>query len=293
MNLKISRCTAAPANRIFLIDFLKDGDLQTGRGKHEKVRDEILALMPEQSPFISKQVFLRKTRTLNELSDLFKFIEQECDATTSPLIFLDGHGDKQRGLELPSGEFLGWADFNSELEKITGAAAGHSTVVASFCHSMAAVARPPLEKRLPTPFYYGYADEVPAGVVEKEGESIIQELLKTGTFVESGKAIQHFSEYDHVEMLIAPVLMKFLHPQKVFDKFPGLSKGNLRKLLHADIGRDFGTTKGLNKVLAQTLDPRILVRSIVEGAMHATERRTRLLTEILSGIELEMKNIHL
>lgn len=289
MKLTISRSTAAPANRIFLIDFLKDGDLQTGRGKHEKVRDEILAQMPEQAPFISRQVFLRKTRTLNELSDLFKFIKQECNATTSPLIFFDGHGDKQRGLELPSGEFFGWADFNSELEKITSAAAGHSTVVASFCHSMEAVARPPLEKPLSTPFYYGYADEVPAGVVEKECESIIQELLETGTFIESGKTIQHFSEYDHVEMLIAPVLMKFLHPQKVVDKFPDLSKGNLRKLLHAEIGRDFGTTSGLNKILAQAFDPRVLVRSILEGAMHATERRTRLLAEILSGIELDVK----
>jgi hypothetical protein len=288
MKLKISRCTAAPANRIFLIDFLKDDDLQTGREKHEKVRDEILALMPEQAPFISKQVFLRSAKTLNELSELFKVIEQECNATTSPLIFFDGHGDKQRGLELPSGEFLSWTDFNAALETITIAAAGHSTVVASFCHSMAAVARPALEKPLPTPYYYGYADEVPAGVVEEEGARIIEELLKTGAFVESGKSIQHFSEYDHVEPLISVLLMKFLRSEQVVDKFTDLSKNNLRRILHDDIGRHFGTTKGLSKVLSRALDPRILIGPILEGAMHATERRTRLLAEVLQEIELHM-----
>lgn len=289
MKLKISRCTAAPANRIFLIDFLKDDDLQTGRGKHEKIRDEILALMPEQAPFISKQVFLRSAKTLNELSELFKLIEQECNATTSPLIFFDGHGDKQRGLELPSGEFLSWTDFNAALETITIAAAGHSTVVASFCHSMAAVARPALEKPLPTPFYYGYADEVPAGVVEEEGARIIEELLKTGAFIESGKRIQHFSEYDHVEPLISVLLMKFLRPEQVKDKFTDLSKNNLRKLFHEEIGRDFGTTKGLNKVLSKALDPRVLLEPILTSTMYATERRTRLLAEVLQEIELDMK----
>lgn len=246
--------------------------------------------MPEQAPFISKQVFLRKSQNLDEINDLFKLIEQESNATTSPMIFFDGHGDKQRGLALPSGEFLSWTDFNFSLEQITLAAAGHSTVVASFCHSMAAVARPSFEKPLPTPFYFGYEDEVKAEVVEKEGEKIIEEVLREGHFIQAGKKIRLYSEYVHVEPLISVLVMKFLRPQEVAGKFVDLSKNKLREMFHKDIGSEFGATKGLNDILSKALDPRILMESILTGAMHATERRTRLLAEVLREMELDMNN---
>lgn len=290
MKLNITRCTVAPANRIFLIDCLGGMGLQTGRGKHEKIRDEILSLMPEQAPFISNQVFLCKIQNLVEINDLFKLIEQECNAATSPLIFFDGHGDKQRGLALPSGEFLSWADLNFSLEKITLAAAGHSTVVASFCYSMTAVARPSFEKPLPTPFYFGYKDEVKAEVVEKEGEKIIEEVLRAGYFIQADKKIRLYSEYVHAEHLISVLVMKFLRPQEVAGIFVDLSKNKLREMFHKEIGSQFGTTKGLNEILSQVFDPRILIESILTGAMHATERRTRLLAEVLHEIELDMKN---
>lgn len=290
MRITIKQCTVAPANRIYLIDALGESGLQTARSKHETIKDKILASMPDQVPFISKKIFLQKCQTLEEANDFFKVIEQECNATTSPLIFLDGHGDKQRGLALPSGEFLSWDNFNLALEKITLAAAGHTTVVASFCYSMTAIARPSFEKPLPTPFYYGYADEVSAGTVEKECRDIINELLQTGKFVASGKTIQLYSEYDHVRELIASVLAMSFKPEKFVNKFPDLSKGKLRAMFHKEIGREFGTTKGLSRSLSQAFDPRVLIKPILEGAMHATERRTSLLAEVLSEIELHMKN---
>lgn len=288
MKLKISQCTAAPANRIYLIDALGGAGLQTARSKHEKLVDEILALMPEQSQFISEKVFLLKCFTLEEVNKIFKLIEYDCNAETSPLIFIDGHGDKEQGLALPSGEYLGWDELNLALESVTLAAAGHSTVVASFCHSMTAVERPLYEKPLPTPFYFGYADEVIAGVVEEECQNIIEELLRSGAFIESGKTIQLYSEYTHVFPLISALLMKFLRSQEVVGKFPGLSKNHLRKTLHEEIGRSFGTTKGLNKVLSQAFDLRVLMGPVLATAMHATERRTRLLDELLVEIELDM-----
>lgn len=290
MKLKISRCTVSPANRIYIVDALGCADLQTGRGKYEKIRDEVLALMPDQAKFISRQVFHVKCISLADIKSLFSSIKGECNLATTPLIFIDGHGHKQKGLVLSSGEFLSWIDLNLLLEGVTLSACGNSTVVASFCHSMTAAERLSFERPIPTPFYYGYADEVKAGVVENECLKIIEELLRTGTFEPARKTIQLYSEYDHVSPLVYTLIMKFLRPQKVANVFTDLSKSNLRASLHKDIGRDFGTTRGLNKVLAKILDPRVLIEPILTGAMHATERRDRLLKEIMDEINSDVRS---
>ena len=206
MKLTVSKAKAAPANRIYILDVLKAGELQTGRRKYDQVIDEVIAKIPGQIEFLKNQVFHEKCTDLNSINKVFAQIKKECNLSTSSLIFIDGHGDKERGLQVASGEFLDWHSFNQNLEKITYAAHGHLTVVASFCHSMSALERPDFGKPLPCPFYYGYADEVSAGDVEAESKEIISSLIQKGWVDESKKKIELYTEYTHVQILLAPLI---------------------------------------------------------------------------------------
>ncbi len=233
---------------------------------------------------MSKKIIYKCCATLEEVTDFFSLIKNECDASTFPLIFIDGHGDKKCGLALPSGQHLDWDSLNSYLAEITLKACGHSTVIASFCFSMTAVERLSYEKTLPSPFYYGYSDEIAAGIIRQDCSKLIEELLRRGTFDASGKNMKLYSEYDHVTSLVFPLIAKFNKPQDFPEFFQDLSKNKLRTLLHSEIGEKFGTTKGLSEVLKRTLDPKVLVPPILEKAMHNTERRSRLIEELISQI---------
>lgn len=284
MKFKISRCATSPANRVYILDVLGGEGLQTGRGNYEKLRDEVTSLMPDQVVFMSKKIFHKCCSDLDEVKEFFSLIKNECNASTFPLIFIDGHGDKLHGLVLPSGEYLDWDSLNSHLAEITLKACGHSTVIASFCFSMTAVARPSYEEPLPSPFFYGYPDEIAAGIIRKDCSKLIEELLRRGTFDVSGKSIKMYSEYDHVNPFIVSLIAKFNQPQNFPEFLPDLSKNKLRTLFHAEFGASFGTTKGLNKVLKKALDPKALVVTILEKIMHDTERKSRLIDELISQI---------
>ncbi|MDV2114905.1 hypothetical protein [Alcaligenes faecalis] len=284
MKINISRCTTAPTNRAFFIDALGTEDLQTAKSKHEKMLDEVLSLSPDLQPCISEKNSLFKCTTLKEINQIFDAIEQLCNESISPLIFIDGHGDQQQGLSLPSGEYLNWNDLNLTLERITRAALGQSMVVASFCHSMSAIDKIPSGNLLPTPFYFGYEHRVQAGVVEEESKQIIEELLRSGRFIKSGKEIQLYSEYDHAIPAVCLVLKKFLYPQENAEIYTELSKNNLRKTLHKQLGNELGTTKGLSKAISKALNPKDFLGNFLESYMYNTERRRKLLDEILTSL---------
>ncbi|RZL03841.1 MAG: hypothetical protein EOP36_03090 [Rubrivivax sp.] len=267
------------------MDTLKSSDLQTGFRKCDEVRDEVLCKMPEQAEFINSQIFHKKCQDLNSIEAVFTEIKKECNSSTFPLIFFDAHGDKERGLQLSSGEYLDWDLFNLKLEEITYAAHGNLTVVASFCHSMSALKKPDFGKPLPCPFYYGYSDEVLAGDVENESKQLIQALIQHGKLDEKTMKIELYSEYKHAELLISPLIVKFTNPQGSASILPELSKNKLRQVLLRDLAKTFGTTKNFNKHFAKITYLPFLIEYIIRSSMHDTERRSRFIAEVVNQIQ--------
>lgn len=284
MKLTISKCKASPANRIYILDVLNSSELQTGVRKYDQVRDEVLCKMPDQAEFIKNQIFHKKCESLESVGSAFEEIKMECNSTTFPLIFIDGHGDKERGLQIASGEFLDWDSYNRHLEEVTYAAHGNLTVVASFCHSMSALEKPGFGKPLPCPFYYGYADEISAGDVEGESKGIIQALLQQGWLDESGKQIELYSEYTHVQLLIAPLIMMFTNPQENVKKFPLLSKNKLREIIQRDMAK-LGQTAGFNDFFSKVMNLPFLAIIFIFSSMHDTERREMFISEVVPQLE--------
>lgn len=76
MKLTVSKAKAAPANRIYILDVLKAGELQTGRRKYDQVIDEVIAKIPGQIEFLKNQVFHEKCTDLNSINKVFAQIKK-------------------------------------------------------------------------------------------------------------------------------------------------------------------------------------------------------------------------
>jgi len=280
--MKIARYNASPANRIYIIDALVEGELKTGLSKFERVRDEVLMKMPDQSRYLDEQIFHRKCMSATHFLRIFDEIEGVGDEKTFPLIFIDGHGDKQRGFQLPSGDYVEWGSFNSRLTRITLAAHGNLTVIASFCNSMSSVENLGIKKPPPSPFFYGYDDVVKAGEVEIEGYAIIESLVRGQRFYETGKKLKLYSEYDHALQLLRPLIALSSGNNSALRLYPELSKGNLRKVIQNYIGERAGKTSGVSRVTSDFFKNHAWVRPISEMVTYKTERRERLIADVIS-----------
>lgn len=116
MILTTFKTVASPANLVYILDALDSSEMQTGVHKYNQIVDEVLSRMPEESRNIKSKIFLLKTPDLKTFASVFEEIKSNCNSKMMPLIFIDGHGDKQKGLKLPSGEFVNWEIFNNYLE---------------------------------------------------------------------------------------------------------------------------------------------------------------------------------
>ncbi|QZA95997.1 hypothetical protein K3369_19750 [Pseudomonas mandelii] len=186
---------------------------------------------------------------------------------------------------MPSGESVSWDIYLRDLRAITYAARGELTVIAAFCYSLAV--KPMLigkSEKLPFAFYFGYANEISAGVVERETKILYESLLRSGgeTLQEQGLELSCFSEYDHAIEAIAEVVMMDTAPKTLIAIDSRFSRSKLR----ARVGRDLaaegvkmaGVGKAINKAIA---NPKALAIKLIEGVMHDTDRRRHFIRDVL------------
>lgn len=293
MNFSYYKTVASPVNTIYVVEALKDSELKTGIYKYDEIRDLIISEFPEKSAHINNTIFLRKAPDLESLLSIFEEIKGKCNSQMMPLIFIDGHGDKAKGLQLPSGEFISWELLNNQLQQITLAAVGNLTVVASFCHSMLALDNHSYLNLLPCPFYYGYNDEVSVEDILEEGKLIIKSFLLEGTLCIKPLKIRLYSEYDRANMVSTIMICKYLEPQKYADFCPELSKKKLKKMLGKDIGNKFGTKKKFNRFFAKNMILKNILPLLIESVMYATARRKKYIENVLTEVaRLEAQKVH-
>lgn len=241
-----------------------------------------------------KTVFYSSCKDLDSLKFSLKKIDDLCKKGASPLIFIDGHGDKEKGIELCSGEFMSWPIFLCELRKIVNSACGDLTVVSALCHSMSIESMVPLGTPLPFSFYYGYQSEISAGEVESEGRFIYESLLRDGgESILKSKTLKLscYSEYDHANMLVCPALLLALNPAVLSQKLPGLSKRNIRSILDKGFAQMGIPLSNIRVHINQAMRSEGFLEQIINSSMHDTERRRRYTREVISHFQ-NMKRHH-
>lgn len=276
---------ASDANIIFLIDCLTEKDKQSARVRHEGICDTLRA---QSVPHDTSRVYRLQCKHQGDWSYAMYKIREACKKGLLPLVFIDGHGDAERGLAMPMGGFIGWQEYGQDLRAITDAAHGELTVVAGFCHSFAFVERAAkLCERLPFAFYYGYRDEVVTSVVEEETQLMYESLIKDGgqDLASLKLKVSRYGEYDHVCRVIWPVVFMQLAPESLRSKQPLFTKRKFRKVLEKNLaqqGRPLGVVREMIKHYLSS--PPMMAEVLIHLSMHDTKRRSDLKAEILSRI---------
>lgn len=270
----------SPASHIILIDFVPKDELQTSKSKYDEIRDEF-NLSPSKYFSISDRVVHFRCETPDDFNAIVSTIHELIDSGATPVLFLDGHGSEDRGLQFPCGDFIDWKTYIEILGKITKKTKGELTVIAAFCYSLKLVHL--INHMAPPPFsfYFGYKGKINAGTIKKEGRFIYKSLIKDGcTSLMNQKILNAtlYSEYDHAEKISGLLIGIFskdpsIHKQILKD-FPQLSKGQLKTMLEQHFAKNGVRLSQSRKFIKEHLKANAaLVSPILSGFMHDTPRR--------------------
>lgn len=284
----IEREVVSSASTIFLIDCLSDRDKQSARTRHEGICDTLMSKSTKDIIHDTSRVFHERCQDRAEWTAAMNKIRDLSKRGLLPLVFIDGHGDSEKGLKLPSGEFISWKTYGVDLKTITDAARGELTVIAAFCHSFAFVQLVnKASDKLPFAFYHGYEGVVKAHVVDDETEVIYKSLIENGgqTLDFDKMQISRYDDYDHAINLIAPVIMMRLAPKTLVAKAPQYSKAQMRASLKKQFAREGKPLGQIRNPLKQAINSTAEVAvKLISSTMHETDRRRKFIEKILSVI---------
>lgn len=287
--ITFERSIASAASTIFLVDCLGDSDKQSARTRQEGICDALMALSSENVMQFKSRVFHERCRHRDDWLAAMNKIRDLAKQGLNPLLFIDGHGDFERGLEMPVGGFISWAQYEVDLRAIVTAADGELTVIAAFCHSFAFVPRVwKSGAKLPFAFYYGYEDIVETRVVDMETEAIYEALLSDGgrSLDLDQLQISRYDEYDHAINVVAPIVMMRTAPKTLVQKAPEFSKAKLRSALERQLAQEGMKLGALKKAVKSALnDSALLAVRLINESMHETDRRRKFVKQILSEIK--------
>ncbi|MBS7690731.1 hypothetical protein I0E98_10650 [Pseudomonas lalucatii] len=277
----------SPANAIYIIDCLGENDLQTGHRRLQGIHD----LLQEMDPgrFVELQPFVRRF-SAGTAKAFAAAIDEILNLTAQgihPILFIDGHGRADKGLRLPSNEYLPWQDLLQHCHRIIQLCAGELSVIVAACHSMAAIKHLDLNTRLPFAFYYGYPSTVAAGVILDETQLICKSLLQDGgkTAMEAKLKLRKYSEYDHIQDILAMALLLSSAPHISAECMPELSRAKLRRVSEETAISLGMRLAGMRRQLNAMLNSGKVAISLVNRLMYDTPRRKRLIEDICRHIE--------
>lgn len=287
--INVERTIVSTASTIFLIDCLDEGEKQSARTRHEGICDTLLSFSSQKIMHDISQVYHERCKHRGDWITVMNKIRDLSKLGLFPLVFIDGHGDPERGLKMPAGDFISWHQYGQDLRAIIYAARGELTVIAAFCHSYSFIEKSiKLGTKLPFAFYFGYEGIVKTSVVDQETEIIYNSLLRDG-----GKSldfdqfqISRYDEYDHAINLVAPVVMMQIAPKTLVTMLPEFSKKQLRAKLEQELTQQGIRLGNLRRAITEALrNTNKLSASLIESTMHDTDRRRRFIKQIHSEMK--------
>ena len=202
--ITVPHSVVSESDFILTLDFLTRDELQTAKKCNEDMQD--IAQCTERIRKFSCDTRENFKKVKNE-------IQKYSQWGYSLLLHIHGHGDKEKGIKLPSdNNYISWEEFIDFFSKIKSKE-GNLTVIMSCCFSYTIVDLIFKSEKLPLPvaFFYGYKDEVSSGTVEDETKIINKSFLEDGgksLMEQKNLYIQRFSEYDYMNYIISIILSK-------------------------------------------------------------------------------------
>ena len=278
LTIQLPRASVSPANRIYVLDGLVSGDQKTATDRYEQMLNFVRSR--DLSAFDSDQQLVIRL-TCPNVPTMIKYlhvIRDDCLGGVKPFLVIEGHGDLDKGLQLPSGEFLGWRDYVDHLGQITLAAGGDLTVFSAFCHSHELTSRLQFDKPPPFAFHFGYEGEPSAEAVGSDGNKICESAMANGGrdlfFDDLKTSCRRYSEYDHVESKVVAALA-FLTAPELARRIPGVSKRSLRRRVERSLADEGIPLSAIKDSIQRAMTSELIVQNLLWKFMYPTERRDR------------------
>lgn len=277
--LKTSNTSSS--NFIAILDCLNPiADISSPRRNYEDL--QIKPIGKDKPEKIEQNLQLITCKNKKEFFNYFEKLTQRFNTPGfKPLILIHAHGNKENGLQLPDNSFVEWPNLIKLFGELTEKCGGDLTIIAGFCHSYELIEYIPIDKRLPFAFYYGYANTIPAGIVEDEMNIIYQSFINDGgktLFPLLSKLhIKSFGEFDFIMQFLAPALAMAADPEELSRLVPIFSQGEIKKAVRNQFN---GPQRGIDKLIKSIVRNDILAVDLIKKHMHDTERKTYTLKAV-------------
>lgn len=290
-NFTLKTSNTSSSNFIAILDCLNPvSDLSSPRRNYEDLRIKLIDKdKPEK---LEQNLQLITCKNNQEFFDYFEKLMQRFNTPGfKPIILIHAHGDKKNGLQLPDNSFVEWSKLIKLFSELTEKCNGDLTILAGFCHSYELIEYIPIDKRLPFAFYYGYANTIPAGIIEDEMNIIYQSFINDGgktLFPLLSKLhIKSFGEFDFIMQFLAPALSMAAAPEELSRLAPIFSQGQIKKSVRNQFN---GPQRGIDKLIKSIVRNDILAIRLIKRYMHDTERKIYTLKAVENYFSLIRAN---
>ncbi len=170
-------------DRVIVIHSLPEQDIGVVRRSVEHLKSVI---KPDSAIFVHEH----KVRSVEELRTLLQKIDAETRLYGTPLIHLEMHASKDRGLLLVNGESMGWLELSKCLSCINRHTENTMTVVACACFSMEVIYPPRMREPAPFAQLVAPRKEITNDVVESKIFRFYDCMFREGNTDEAMKSVQ-------------------------------------------------------------------------------------------------------
>lgn len=145
----------------------------------------------------------------DELLEAIGALCKVAQAGSRPVLHLDMHGSKAKGLKVGS-DFIGWEALGQSLRELNIATKNNLVVVGGACHALFAIRSVDIHSA--TPFFALLApeEEVQSGFLEDRIVPFYEELFKAGSLDEAFRRLGPPFKYEHCEKLLSIVLARYI-----------------------------------------------------------------------------------
>ncbi|ANC81583.1 hypothetical protein [Pseudomonas putida] len=169
---KLKHKTKYSINYILIIDALLDGELQTAKTLEENLYDY----------FTSKaELFPRrriKTSNINAFRKIFEGLTHMCENGTQPLIHIEAHGDKTRGLQIGE-DYVAWGELIEFITPINTLTKNNCGLILASCFGSEISKSLPICKPCPFNFSIAPSAEAKAGEIRDNMSRFYKDLMSS------------------------------------------------------------------------------------------------------------------
>ncbi|WP_433589663.1 hypothetical protein [Pseudomonas koreensis] len=212
----------------------------------------------------------------------FQLLEEiygEIDKGLKPIIHLDMHGSKERGLEIGhTGEFIDWESFVESMRVLNEKLGNELVVIITACHGLHAILPISFEKTAPFLCLIAPEEEVTVGEIEDKMPDFYRELFLSGSLAHAHLKLGGKFKYFHSAEFLLKTLARYI---KEMCKGVGGKRRReelLTEVMEAALGKGDGRVSEFRKKVKSHIAPS---QDLLDRYVH------RFLMGKASGVKIE------